>query len=211
MIVISHRGYWYLDSEKNQEIAFERSFSLGFGTETDVRDRNGDLVIAHDMPTESDISFEKLCQIYRKHSGNHHLAINIKSDGLAPRLKEMLEKYDIDNYFLFDMSVPELRVSLAAGLACYTRVSDVEREPCFYGASQGVWLDGFYSDWYRPSDLHRFLRDNKQVCLVSSDLHKRDPLPLWSMLKQAGMQNEPRLTLCTDKPEDAHAYFFDKE
>ena len=211
MIIISHRGYWHLDSEKNHEVAFERSFSLGFGTEIDVRDRNGELVIAHDMPVETDISFEKLCLIYRKYSDNYLLAINIKSDGLGPRLKSILQKYNIDNYFIFDMAVPELRASLALGLTCFTRVSDVEREPCFYGASRGVWLDGFYSDWYQPSDLHRFLRDDKRVCLVSSDLHKRDPLPLWGMLKKAGMKNEPQLVLCTDRPEDAHAYFYNEE
>jgi hypothetical protein len=211
MIIISHRGYWHLDSEKNREIAFKRSFSLGFGTETDIRDRNGELVISHDMPNEVDISFERFCEIYQTFPGNHLLAINVKADGLASILKKMLEKYAIDNYFLFDMSVPQLRIFLSMGLTCYTRISDVEHEPCFYGASQGIWLDGFYSDWYRPCDLHKFLRDTKKVCLVSSELHKRDPLPLWHMLKQSGMQNESGLILCTDRPEQAQAFFFEEE
>ena len=39
MMILSHRGYW---KEKNLPIAFERSFSLGFGTETDYK---GELVI----------------------------------------------------------------------------------------------------------------------------------------------------------------------
>ena len=38
MQVISHRGYWKAASEKNTQTAFKRSFSLGYGTETDVRD-----------------------------------------------------------------------------------------------------------------------------------------------------------------------------
>lgn len=211
MIIISHRGYWRADAEKNREAAFERSFSLGFGTETDVRDRNGQLVIAHDVSVETDLSFDAFCEIYGRHSGKLPLALNIKADGLASRLKAALAKHGIDNYFLFDMSVPELRNSIAAGLPCYTRVSDVETVPSFYGASQGIWLDGFYSDWYRPSDLFRLLRDGKKVCLVSSELHKRDPMPLWEMLKHAGMHNESQLTLCTDRPEDAKAYFFGTE
>ena len=208
MIIISHRGYWKVDVEKNREAAFERSFSMGFGTETDVRERNGELVIAHDVPCGTDLSFDAFCQIYRNHPGDMLLALNIKADGLASRIKQQLTRHGIDNYFLFDMSVPELRVCLSSGLACYTRVSDIELEPCFYGASHGIWLDGFYSDWYRPSDLYRFLRDGKNVCLVSSELHKRDPLRLWSMLKEAEMHREPKLALCTDKPEHAHAYFF---
>jgi len=41
MLVISHRGYWKELAEKNRPIAFERSFALGFGTETDIRDYKG--------------------------------------------------------------------------------------------------------------------------------------------------------------------------
>lgn len=116
MNIISHRGYWGTDEEKNTEVAFQRSFSLGFGTETDLRDRNGELVIAHDLSTESDLSFEVFCEIYLKNPGKFLLAINIKADGLATMLKESLERHGISNYFLFDMSVPDLRASLDAGL-----------------------------------------------------------------------------------------------
>ncbi len=52
MQVISHRGYWKSAAEKNTTTAFARSFALGYGTETDVRDLNGELVISHDMPTQ---------------------------------------------------------------------------------------------------------------------------------------------------------------
>ena len=45
MKIISHHGFWHIPSEKNTETAFCRSFELGFGTETDVRDSLGALVI----------------------------------------------------------------------------------------------------------------------------------------------------------------------
>ena len=51
MEILSHRGYWKTVTEKNTIIAFKRSFNLGFGTETDIRDLNGNLVISHDMPS----------------------------------------------------------------------------------------------------------------------------------------------------------------
>lgn len=208
MIVISHRGYWLSNEEKNKKVAFERSFSLGFGTETDLRDYNGELVIAHDIATKDDMLFDEFCRIYKSYPGDCPLALNIKADGLATKLQAALRQYGISNYFLFDMSVPDLRASLAVGLTCFTRVSDVEAEPCCYGSAAGIWLDGFYSDWYRPSDLFRFLRDGKQVCLVSPELHRRDCRPLWNMLKESGLQQEPQLILCTDKPEQARKFFF---
>jgi nucleoside-diphosphate-sugar epimerase len=49
MNIISHRGFWLKDEEKNTIQAFERSFEFGFGTETDIRDYKGELVISYDM------------------------------------------------------------------------------------------------------------------------------------------------------------------
>ena len=63
MIIISHRGYWKCVDEKNTEIAFSRSFELDFGTETDVRDCLGKLVISHDMPDGSEIHFEEFLSL----------------------------------------------------------------------------------------------------------------------------------------------------
>ena len=50
MKILSHRGFWREVAEKNKLVAFDYSFSLGFGTETDVRDFGGELVISHDIP-----------------------------------------------------------------------------------------------------------------------------------------------------------------
>lgn len=50
MLFLSHRGRWLEPSEKNTEAAFVRWFAQGFGTETDVRDLDGQVVISHDPP-----------------------------------------------------------------------------------------------------------------------------------------------------------------
>ena len=63
MEILSHRGYWQCPEEKNQEVAFSRSFDLGFGCETDLRDYGGEIVISHDMATGGELTFEKLLQL----------------------------------------------------------------------------------------------------------------------------------------------------
>jgi glycerophosphoryl diester phosphodiesterase len=63
LIVLSHRGYWLTETEKNSPSAFTRSFAMGFGTETDIRDRNSKLVISHDMPDSQAISAEEFFEI----------------------------------------------------------------------------------------------------------------------------------------------------
>jgi glycerophosphoryl diester phosphodiesterase len=92
MKILSHRGYWKEVAEKNTIEAMRRSFSLGFGTETDVRDYNGDLVISHDIADENAISFQKFLEIYGEYSKDLPLALNIKSDSLQLKLKEALAR-----------------------------------------------------------------------------------------------------------------------
>ena len=70
MIILSHRGYWKINSEKNCTPSFDRSFSLGFGTETDVRDYKGKLVISHDIADEKSIPVEDFFKIYKKYIDN---------------------------------------------------------------------------------------------------------------------------------------------
>ena len=51
--VISHRGLWKKLEEQNTIEAFYDSLEAGFGIETDIRDNCGDLVISHDIPTQT--------------------------------------------------------------------------------------------------------------------------------------------------------------
>ena len=67
MIILSHRGCWNRDSEKNSIKAFEASFSLGFGVETDLRDYNGEIVISHEIPDEECMSVDNFFKIYNKY------------------------------------------------------------------------------------------------------------------------------------------------
>ena len=46
MIILSHRGFWKTKDEKNTITSFKRSFDCGFGTETDLRDHDGEIVIS---------------------------------------------------------------------------------------------------------------------------------------------------------------------
>ena len=107
MKVLSHRGYWKEASEKNLETAFRRSFDLGFGTETDVRDCAGRLLISHDMPTGSEISLGAFVNLA---SGRDlPLAINVKADGLADSLAREMQAARAGDWFVFDMAVPDMR------------------------------------------------------------------------------------------------------
>ena len=103
--------------------------------------------------------------------------------------------------------VPETVVQLRLGLPVFTRASEFERTPVCYDEAIGVWLDDFGASWYTPADIRGFLADGKQVCVVSPELHGRDPAPLWRTLRLNGLAGAPALMLCTDFPERASAFF----
>jgi hypothetical protein len=196
--IISHRGYWLDAEEKNRPSAFHRSFDLGFGTETDVRDRLGIICISHDMPRGGEISLGEFLDLAA--GRDLPLAINVKADGFARVLQEEFARRQIRRWFTFDMSVPEMVVQLRLGLPVYTRASEHERPPACFDRAIGVWLDAFDNEWYGARDIETFLRAEKRVCVVSSELHGRDPAPLWGMLKSSGLAGHPQLMLCSDRP-----------
>jgi glycerophosphoryl diester phosphodiesterase len=178
MIILSHRGYWNENRSKNSLAAFEHSFDLGFGTETDFRDLDHRLVISHDPPTVNALSAAELFRIIAAKNASLPLAVNVKSDGLQTMLKQTLTAHGIENYFLFDMSIPDALASIRAGLRVFTRHSDVEPVQNFYQEAAGVWMDAFSDDrWITPEAIESHLHSGKEVCLVSPELHGRPHLP----------------------------------
>jgi hypothetical protein len=205
--ILSHRGYWKTLEERNSPIAFERSFWLGFGTETDVRDCAGKLVISHDMPSGTEMSLESFLEIYCRYDKTLPLALNIKSDGIALKLADILKHYDIQNWFTFDMSVPDHRVQLKGQVPAFARMSEYEPWGRLVIESSGIWLDAFENTWYNATQLAEWLESGKHICIVSPELHKRAHTPLWQLLRSHGLHRAPNLMLCTDLPEEAAQFF----
>ena len=170
-----------------------------------MRDRNGELVISHDMPNGSEITLAAMLDILD--GRDLPLAINIKADGLARMLNEQMTARGLTRWFTFDMSVPEMVVQLRLGLPVFSRASEYEEPPARYADALGIWLDAFTSQWYDVAKISGFLRGGKRVCIVSPELHGRDPKPLWALLKSSEVADHPALMLCTDLPEDAADWF----
>ena len=208
LIILSHRGYWLEPHEKNCRAAFERSFSLCFGTETDIRDHNSKLVISHDIPSSDPLSVEEFFDVYNEYNARPPLALNIKADGLQHELARLLRLYQIENYFVFDMAVPDGILYCIQGFRTFTRQSEYEVTPAFYELSSGVWLDEFMGHWISAEIIQDHLSREKLLCIVSPELHGRRHQEEWSHYRDIDRAlNTDRLMLCTDLPELAQKYF----
>ena len=208
MQIIAHRGLWNSClEERNTSKAFIKSFRENFGTETDIRDYLGKLVISHDPANEKCLIAREFFRIYKENGNNLPLALNVKADGLQDMLLELLNEFDIKNYFVFDMSLPDSLLYLKKDMNAFTRESEYEKVPLFYEKACGVWIDCFHSDWIDGTVIRKHIEAGKKVCLVSPDLHKRDYLESWKKLKSNDIWKNENLILCTDFPSEARRYF----
>ena len=198
MKILAHRGWWETPAEKNSELAFRRAFEAGFGVETDTRDQNGVLKIAHDMPVGDQVMDLKFFfELHKAYAKAGTIAMNIKADGLQKPLRHMMDDMGVHDLFCFDMAVPDALGYLNNGFETYTRHSEIEPVPPFYDRAHGVWLDAFFSDWISPDVIARHLEAGKKVALVSPELHGRDHAKAWDAWAEFRGDN---IAICTDLP-----------
>ena len=210
MELIAHRGMWHKEDERNTLSAFYRGLDSGFGLEVDIRDIDGDLIISHDMPFKS-TTYAKLDELffyYSKYNFTSTLALNIKSDGLQSSLFFLLTQFDIKNYFVFDMSIPDAIHYAKLNMNLYKRRSEFEPH-CPSFITNGVWLDELTMNWVDSQSILTELSRTEKLCIVSRELHRRDKSCQWDFIKEITMiqSRSDKILLCTDYPEEARGFF----
>lgn len=208
--ILAHRGVWSRQEKKNTFAAYQTAVQRGYGLEIDVRDSGKDLIVSHDAFADPTFRFEECRELLQSSTTSQVWAINIKADGLAGYLSRVLSDWQIprDRYFFFDMSVPDTRGYLSLGLPVFTRLSEVEREIAYLEQASGVWVDAFDGQWYTAKDLTDLASRGKQLAIVSPELHGRDYVECWQIVKDLLAQiPAAEVLLCTDKPDEAASCF----
>lgn len=206
MHILAHRGLWLKDEEKNSLSALSAAFQIGVGVETDLRDCNGLLVVSHDPPHLSEsLPFEVLLKAYLEYSPGAVLALNIKADGLQAMLLTVLQRFGVENYFVFDMSVPDTLGYQRMQMPFAARVSEYESGEEIAKEAEWIWLDAFHDEWFGAEIITAWLNKGKRVAIVSSELHRRPHLSLWEILKP--LSSHSHLYLCTDLVGEAKEFF----
>ena len=209
--VLAHRGFWLDPSEKNSEAAFRRAIKWGFGIETDFRDLDGCLVIAHDIPLRGEVmnadAFFALSNTRRDWRGM--IALNVKADGLQRLMHDALQRagLPLSRNFAFDMAVPDALGYARQGLTFYTRQSEYEKEPSLLDRAHGVWVDNFSGEFDQISHSSAWLSKGYKVAFVSPELHGRAHQDTWDKIGEAGLHRNNDFAICTDFPADALTFF----
>ncbi len=182
-------------------IANLKSVNTKYGVELDIRTYNGNLILNHE-PYEAGESFDQWIRFY-----NHDLLIlNVKEEGLEDKIKLLLLKYDIKNYFFLDQSFPFIiKKSKEGEKKIAVRVSDYESIITAKNVSDlvsWVWLDTFNELLFTEEDYINLRKLNYKICLASPELHphndKSKILPIKSKLKKMKIKLD---AVCTKFPE----------
>ncbi|MDF2870897.1 MAG: hypothetical protein K0R05_2472 [Anaerocolumna sp.] len=207
MKILSHRGYWNDKIGKNSFEAFKQSIARGYGFESDIRDFSEELVISHNPASSDCLKVVDIFQLLKEYEDSYTFAINVKADGLNKQLKELLKGFNLNNYFTFDMSFPQMLEYSNDGIIYYTRQSEFEIQPLLYEQASGVWIDAFYDEkWITEDLIKKHISSKKKVCIVSPELHNRQYNDFWNKIKMFDIDSD-EILLCTDVPDKARIFF----
>jgi hypothetical protein len=168
-----------------------------YGIEFDVRDKYDEIIVTHDAFVEGE-QWDDFLNHY------HHqcMIVNVKTEGIEKRIIEDLERKQIDNYFLLDVSLPFLvKLSQQAFRKMAVRFSDyepLEFTMKFAGKVDWVWVDCFHGLPLNPSN-YAILRKHFKICIVSPELHGK-PVEEIAVFKQT-LNDIPVQAVCTKQPQ----------
>lgn len=169
-----------------------------YGIEVDIRDYDGELRLVHD-PFLSGERLEDLLAAYQ-----HALIIfNVKCDGLEGAILDLVEKYQIKNYFILDLAAPTLIRLTQRGVhqvaVRFSEYEPLEAALVFAGKADWVWVDCFT---HLPLDAESYqrLRQHFKICLVSPELQKF-PREMIQTYRQQ-LREMPIDAVCTDYCQD---------
>ena len=160
-----------------------------WGVELDLRDNlNGRIYIQHN-PFEPGEDFEEYLKEY--HHGT--MILNVKSERIDLKIKEMLPKYDVKSYFFLDSSFPMIwQMSNSGEKGIALRVSEIEGIDTarnMAGKVNWIWVDCFTRIPINRKEYDELKELGYQLCFVSPELEGRDQdIELYkSMLAAEGM------------------------
>ena len=192
MIIIAHRI---------NTISALKNLSFKYGVEVDIRSRGKKIIIHHDPFKEGESFFKWI-----KYFNHKFLILNVKEEGLENKLIDCMKKNNITNYFFLDQSFPFLiKFSNLGFKNCAARVSEFEKINTVLtlkGKINWIWVD-YFSEFPLNKKNYSILKNaNFNICLVSPELHGRNPDKEIPKLKKLIVKLNFKFdAVCTKRPE----------
>ena len=163
----------YINHRINKSEELE-NINFNYGVELDLRDKNKEIILAHDPFGEGE-NFEDYLKKYDQRKLNKNLMIlNIKSERIEYKVLELIKKYNIENYFFLDSSFPmiyQLNKIGEKNIAIrFSEFESIDSVDLVKNMVKWVWVDCFT---HFPLDLKTYKKIKEfglKICIVSPEL-----------------------------------------
>ncbi len=163
MLLIAHR---------RNTIDELKSTPREYGIEMDIRSF-GERLVVHHEPFRDAVNFEE----WIKHFNHKTLILNVKEEGIEYRVKEIVERQGIQDYFFLDLSFPYLIKMVNTGekrvAVRFSEYETIETVMSLAGKAAWVWIDCF-TKMPLTQDHYEALTGKFRLCIVSPELQGRN-------------------------------------
>ena len=146
-----------------------------FGLEIDIRDdpNTNELHLSHD-PFNLGVSLDEYLQ-YNNSNNHNTIILNIKSERTELKCIELMQKYNIENYFFLDTNMPMTYLLNNkynnTKIACrFSEFEPIENYIKIKNMITWIWVDCFTIQPLTNDIYHIMKCDRKRVCIVSPEL-----------------------------------------
>jgi len=166
---------------------------LGIGIELDLRFNDNDLVyVSHDATNQGDL-FEEICKKCEKL--DIKMALHIKESNTIPLVINILKKFSLKNYFLFDTENFEY-----GKLVDETKIADYVIKKDQNIKREILWCDEIQNKWYSKEIIKNLHQKNKLIYVMSLEVvqkcDEKEVILEWKRLIDLGVDG-----ICTKYPE----------
>ena len=203
MIIIHHRINSVRDLKRVQDTN---------GIEVDVRYHENELILEHDPYEHHNKKNTTLKDLLVRWDNSGPIILNFKSEGIEDECINIMEEYEVNNWFFLDMSMPFLvKYSDLAHKRIPRRFSPnnlavrfSDREPIEYALAfkdkvKWVWVDYFDNFPLNKKTFLSFKSASFKICLVSPELQNK---PCLNHIQLAKICSDFDIdAICTKKPE----------
>ncbi len=168
-----------------------------YGVELDLRTYGDKIIIHHDAFANGE-DFDEWLKYY-----NHSFIIlNTKAEGMEERILALMVKYQIENYFFLDLSLPFLIKYMKKGVSKiavrFSEFEPLEFVMSFAGKVEWVWVDCF-TDLPLNHENYKTLKKHFKLCLVSPELQGYDIARIEEF--KTKLKHMPIDAVCTKRPD----------
>ena len=151
-----------------------KTVNNNYGVEIDLRTYKSEIILNHDPYLNEGVLFRD----WIKHYNHSHIILNIKEEGSENEIINIMNDYNIDDYFFLDQSFPFLikfaRQGHKLSAIRFSEFESLETVISLSGKIDWVWVD-YFSFLPLNFDNSNLLKEkNFKICLVSPELQGFD-------------------------------------